>query len=70
MICADADKRTMASYIRRVLRDQCRSMSMDTRLTREIKASGLLKEVHWPAYHVALTERGAEFLREVEEMLP
>jgi hypothetical protein len=66
MTLTESDKRTMASYMRTILRSQCRSPMMDSRLTVEIKEAGLLKEVLWPAYHVVLTERGREFLAEVE----
>jgi predicted transcriptional regulator len=66
MTLTDTDRRKMAAYMRIILRDQVRHSNMDPDLTREIKSSGLLQEHAWPGHHVTLTERGREFLNEVE----
>jgi predicted transcriptional regulator len=63
----DTDKRTMANYMRIILRDQVKHGWMDSRLTVEIKQRGLLKETSWPGHVVSLTEAGREFLNELEE---
>jgi hypothetical protein len=66
MVLTATDRRLMASYMRTILRDQTRYSYMDSRLTTEIKQSGLLQENNWPGYHVTLTERGRKFLGELE----
>lgn len=58
--------RTTASYIRKILRDQMSSSYMDRKIVRRIFDDGLIRHTEWPSSVMTLSEKGAEFLREVE----
>lgn len=62
------DEQLVIRTMRTILREQCTFSYMRPEVKRFIFDDGLLKVTRWPAFCVTLTDAGAEYIRENEEV--
>ena len=59
---------TIIRTMRTILREQCTYSYMDKGVRRFIFEQGLLRVNRWPAFCIVMTQAGAEYIRENEEV--